>query len=40
MQARLHILGQMNAVLETPRESYPENAPSMMTSEGRLRQDP
>ena len=29
-QARLHILGQMNAVLEKPREITSENAPSMI----------
>ena len=38
-QARLHILGQMNAVLEKPREITSENAPSMIDVEGRLRQD-
>ena len=31
LQARLHILGQMNAVLATPREVTSENAPSMVT---------
>jgi polyribonucleotide nucleotidyltransferase len=31
MQARLHILGQMNAVLAAPREVTSENAPSMLT---------
>ncbi|WOJ98053.1 polyribonucleotide nucleotidyltransferase [Congregibacter brevis] len=31
MQARLHILGQMNAVLAAPREVTSENAPSMVT---------
>ncbi|EAQ97311.1 polyribonucleotide nucleotidyltransferase [Congregibacter litoralis] len=31
MQARLHILGQMNAVLDAPREVTSENAPSMVT---------
>jgi polyribonucleotide nucleotidyltransferase len=30
MQARLHILGQMNAVLDAPREIVSENAPSMV----------
>ncbi len=30
-QARLHILGQMNAVLAEPREVTSENAPSMIT---------
>ena len=30
MQARLHILGQMNAVLAAPREIVSENAPSMV----------
>jgi polyribonucleotide nucleotidyltransferase len=30
-QARLHILGQMNAVLPTAREITSENAPSMVT---------
>jgi polyribonucleotide nucleotidyltransferase len=29
--ARLHILGQMNAVLEAPRQVTSENAPSMVT---------
>ncbi|MEM1114617.1 MAG: polyribonucleotide nucleotidyltransferase [Pseudomonadota bacterium] len=29
--ARLHILGQMNAVLDAPREVTSENAPSMVT---------
>jgi polyribonucleotide nucleotidyltransferase len=31
MQARLHILGQMNAVLSGPREVTSENAPSMVS---------
>jgi polyribonucleotide nucleotidyltransferase len=31
MQARLHILGQMNAVLDAPRTVTSENAPSMLT---------
>jgi len=31
MQARLHILGQMNAVLAAPRTVTSENAPSMVT---------
>ncbi|MEM8941702.1 MAG: polyribonucleotide nucleotidyltransferase [Pseudomonadota bacterium] len=31
LQARLHILGQMNAVLAAPREVTSENAPSMVT---------
>ena len=31
LQARLHILGQMNAVLESAREITSENAPSMVT---------
>ena len=31
LQARLHILGQMNAVLPAPREVTSENAPSMIT---------
>ena len=31
MQARLHILGQMNAVLAEPRQVTSENAPSMVT---------
>ena len=31
MQARLHILGQMNTVLDAPREITSENAPSMVT---------
>jgi len=31
MQARLHILGQMNAVLDAPRTVTSENAPSMVT---------
>ncbi len=31
MHARLHILGQMNAVLESAREITSENAPSMVT---------
>jgi polyribonucleotide nucleotidyltransferase len=31
MQARLHILGQMNAVLDAPRTVTSENAPSMIT---------
>ena len=30
MQARLHILGQMNSVLAAPREIVSENAPSMV----------
>jgi polyribonucleotide nucleotidyltransferase len=30
-QARLHILGQMNTVLDAPREVTSENAPSMVT---------
>jgi polyribonucleotide nucleotidyltransferase len=30
-QARLHILGQMNAVLDKPREITSENAPSMVS---------
>lgn len=30
-QARLHILGQMNTVLDAPREITSENAPSMVT---------
>ena len=30
MQARLHILGQMNAVLDGPRDIVSENAPSMV----------
>jgi polyribonucleotide nucleotidyltransferase len=32
LQARLHILGQMNAVLAAPREVTSENAPSMVSS--------
>ena len=31
LQARLHILGQMSAVLDGPREVTSENAPSMVT---------
>ena len=31
LHARLHILGQMNAVLESPREITSENAPSMVS---------
>jgi polyribonucleotide nucleotidyltransferase len=31
LQARLHILGQMNAVLDSAREITSENAPSMVT---------
>jgi polyribonucleotide nucleotidyltransferase len=31
LQARLHILGQMNAVLDAPRQVTSENAPSMVT---------
>jgi polyribonucleotide nucleotidyltransferase len=31
LQARLHILGQMNTVLAAPREVTSENAPSMVT---------
>lgn len=31
LEARLHILGQMNTVLEAPREITSENAPSMTT---------
>ena len=31
LKARLHILGQMNQVLETPRTDLSENAPSMAT---------
>ena len=31
LQARLHILGQMNAVLAEPRQVTSENAPSMVT---------
>ncbi|GAB5415628.1 MAG: polyribonucleotide nucleotidyltransferase [Congregibacter sp.] len=31
MQARLHILGQMNAVIDAPRTVTSENAPSMVT---------
>ncbi len=31
MEARLHILGQMNTVLDAPREITSENAPSMTT---------
>jgi polyribonucleotide nucleotidyltransferase len=31
LEARLHILGQMNAVLDAPREITSENAPSMTT---------
>ena len=31
LEARLHILGQMNTVLDAPREITSENAPSMMT---------
>jgi polyribonucleotide nucleotidyltransferase len=31
LQARLHILGQMNKVLAAPREVTSENAPSMVT---------
>ena len=31
MEARLHILGQMNAVLDAPRQVTSENAPSMVT---------
>ncbi|EED35028.1 polyribonucleotide nucleotidyltransferase [Luminiphilus syltensis NOR5-1B] len=30
LQARLHILGQMNAVIDAPREITSENAPSMV----------
>jgi len=31
LQARLHILGQMNAVIDAPRQVTSENAPSMVT---------
>ncbi len=31
LRARLHILGQMNTVIEAPREITSENAPSMVT---------
>ena len=31
LEARLHILGQMNTVLDAPREVTSENAPSMTT---------
>ena len=31
LQARLHILGQMNTVLDAPRQVTSENAPSMVT---------
>ena len=31
LHARLHILGQMNAVIDSPREVTSENAPSMVT---------
>lgn len=31
LHARLHILGQMNAVLDSPRQVTSENAPSMIT---------
>ena len=31
LEARLHILGQMNTVLDAPREITPDNAPSMST---------
>ena len=34
LEARLHILGQMNTVLDAPREITSENAPSMTHAQG------